>query len=451
MLTGNLVTRLFISYILAISLSLITFIVANKLFPGSFLSLGLFVVFSLLIAAVATLIISGKLKKRLKKLATFTESVGRGKFDRPLIPSSKDEIGQLEAAFVQMTEDLRDFMGGLEEEKGQGDAVLSSMGEGVIVTDSKGEISLANKRANMIFGSALTGRKISSISRDPNFLDLIEKGSGNWSTINGEITILEPEELIQHVTISPLIRNMKMYGSVIVFHDVTQLKKLELMRKDFVVNLSHELKTPLTSIRGFAETLVEGGIDDRGNAIKFAATIKKNSERLSRLVDDLLTLSNIELGRMKFDIQAIDLLDSVSSVISTLRQKAERKGLKLVENIGEEVIIKADRDRLEQVLLNLVDNAIKFTDKGSVTISARKTKNIMEVLVCDTGVGIPEKSLNRIGERFYRVDPARSREAGGTGLGLAIVKHLVTSMGGTFLVESKEGLGTSFSFTLPAK
>jgi two-component system phosphate regulon sensor histidine kinase PhoR len=218
-----------------------------------------------------------------------------------------------------------------------------------------------------------------------------------------------------------------------------------------VVNLSHELKTPLTSIRGFAETLVEGGIDDKENALRFASTIKKNSERLSRLVDDLLTLSNIELGRIKFDIQAIDLLDSASSVISTLRQKADKKGLELELNISECVIVKADRDRLEQVLLNLVDNAIKFTEKGSVTISASKVKNMMEVLVCDTGAGIPEKSLHRIGERFYRVDPARSREAGGTGLGLAIVKHLVTSMGGTFFIESKEGRGTSVGFTLPAK
>ncbi|MBE9537218.1 MAG: HAMP domain-containing protein [Proteobacteria bacterium] len=450
-MTGNLAARFFVSYVLAIILSITTFIVANKLFPGTFLSLGLVVIFSLTIAAIPALIFSGKLKRRLKNMIAMTERVGHGNFDRSLISLSNDEIGKLETAFVRMSEEVRDFTGRLGEEKEKGDAVLSSMGEGVIVIDSKGDISLANKRANTIFASALTGKRVSDISRDPDFLSLLEKSSGNWSTINGELTISGPEKMIQHVTISPLIRNMKMSGSVIVLHDVTQLKQLEVMRKDFVVNLSHELKTPLTSIRGFAETLVEGGIDDKENALKFADTIKKNSERLSRLVDDLLTLSNIELGRIKFDIQAIDLLDPASFVISTLTQKANKKGLKLKLNISKGVIVKADRDRLEQVLLNLVDNALKFTEKGSVTISADKVKNMLEVLVSDTGIGIPEKSLHRLGERFYRVDHARSRELGGTGLGLAIVKHLVTSMGGTFFIESKEGSGTSVGFTLPAK
>jgi len=450
-LTGKLAVRLFVSYVLAMILSIVIFILANKLFPGTLLSLGLVAVFSLPIAALSALIFSGRLNKRLKNMLAFTEGLGRGNFDRPLIPSSNDEIGKLEAAFARMSEYMSDFVGRLGEEKEKGDAVLSSMGEGVVVIDNKGKISLANKRANMTFGSALTGKKISDISRDPEFLNLVERGKGNWSTVNGEITISGSGGMIQHVTISPLIRNMKMSGSVIVFHDITQLKKLEGMRKDFVMNLSHELKTPLTSIRGFAETLVEGGINDKENAIKFASTIKKNSERLSRLVDDLLTLSNIELGRIKFDIQEIALFDSASSVISTLRQKADRKGLELKLDIDGGVTVRADRDRLEQVLLNLVDNAVKFTEKGSVTVSAGKAKNMLEVLVCDTGVGIPEKSLGRMGERFYRVDPARSREAGGTGLGLAIVKHLVTSMGGTFFIKSREGEGTSVSFTLPAK
>jgi len=222
------------------------------------------------------------------------------------------------------------------------------------------------------------------------------------------------------------------------------------MRKDFVANVSHELKTPLTSIRGFAETLIEGGIDDKVNALKFLNTIKNNADRLCRLVNDLLTLSNIELGKVSFNIRPVALIDIVQSVSSTLEPKAKERGLQLGLDVADGLLLRADRDRLEQVVMNLVDNAIKFTEKGAVFISASSSGNTAKVAVKDTGIGIPANELPRLGERFYRVDPARSRGLGGTGLGLAIVKHLILSMDGSLSIESEVGRGTTVTFTMPA-
>ena len=231
------------------------------------------------------------------------------------------------------------------------------------------------------------------------------------------------------------------------------------MRIDFVANVSHELKTPLTAIKGFAETLKEGAINDKEHAARFVDIIKENADRLSRLVEDLLTLSNIELGKVSFDIRAVEIEEVARMVISTLEPKAKAKGLNLELDIEKGVHALSDKDRLAQILLNLVDNGIKFTEKGSVRINARIITSqplnlltsgaLVQISVTDTGAGIPPKDIPRLGERFYRVDPARSRELGGTGLGLAIVKHLVASMGGKLSIESEYGKGTRISFIIP--
>ncbi|MBU4321049.1 MAG: PAS domain-containing sensor histidine kinase, partial [Nitrospinae bacterium] len=247
----------------------------------------------------------------------------------------------------------------------------------------------------------------------------------------------------------------------------TRLKQLEDVRKDFVANVSHEIKTPITAIKGFAETLLGGAIDDKENASRFLQAIKNHSERLNSLVEDLLTLSRIEFGDIKIEKTAVSLDDVIDTVFTTLRDKAEVKGIylkkEIPENLGE---IKTDRNRLTQILLNLVDNGIKFTETGGVTVRVRslesgvwsekdlisglktpnsKLQNFVEILVEDTGIGIPQKHLSRLGERFYRVDSSRSRELGGTGLGLAIVKHLVKAHGWEMKIESTQGKGTIVS------
>lgn len=392
----------------------------------------------------------GRIIDRFEKMSLLADGISRGNLDRTLMVQADDEIGALESSLSRIAPALKLIIEDLEGREGQKGAVLSSMGEAVLVTDRLGTITLTNKKTRGLLGEGLTGKRIAEVFRDPTFLNLIEEGNKKWSSVSGEFTIYDPNQITFHATISPLIKNMKILGSVIVLHDISTLKKLETMRTDFVANVSHELKTPLTSIRGFAETLLDGGMDDTRHAGKFIGTILNNALRLGRLVDDLLALSNIELGKIKLNMEFFPLLDSVLAVVSTLKPKAEEKGLELNVAISNEVKVRADKDRLEQVLMNLVDNAIKFTEKGSVAISAGMKGDMVEVSVSDTGSGVPAKDLSRLGERFYRVDPARSRELGGTGLGLAIVKHLVTSMGGSLAFDSKEGRGTVVKFRLPA-
>ena len=373
----------------------------------------------------------------------------------------------------RLSSELRATLEKLKDEKEQREAILASMEEGVIVTDPKGNVTMANRKAEELFGKELLEKRVVEISRNPELHRIIEEGSKKGETVTGEITIAVPHPMSLSVTMTPLIRNTEKLGSVIVFHEITLLKKLETMRIDFVANVSHELKTPLTAIKGFAETLKEGAINDKENAARFVDIIKENADRLSRLVEDLLTLSNIELGKVSFDIRAVDVEEVARTIASTLEPKAKAKGISLELDIEKGVHALSDKDRLAQILLNLVDNAIKFTEKGSVRISARiiedermrssegeknpstsqplnlSTSGFVEISVTDTGTGIPPKDIPRLGERFSRVDPARSRELGGTGLGLAIVKHLVVSMNGKVSIESEYGKGTKISFTMP--
>lgn len=371
--------------------------------------------------------------------------------------------GEADSELSKISSELKTTLEKLKEEKEQREAILSSMDEGVIVTDRRGTVTMANRKAEGLFGTGIIGKSVVEISRNPELHRIIEEGGKKRETAAGEITLSAPQPVDLSVSMTPLIRNKETLGSVIVFHDITLLKKFETVRIDFVANVSHELKTPLTAIKGFAETLKEGAIDDKKHAARFVDIIKTNADRLSRLVEDLLTLSNIELGKVSFDIKPVDVEEVVKAVVSTLEQKATTKGLNLGAYIEKGAQVLADKDRLAQILLNLVDNGIKFTEKGSVIIAAKPKPpqfpsnlkveakgGYMEISVTDTGTGIPPKDIPRLGERFYRVDPARSRELGGTGLGLAIVKHLATSMGGTLSIESDPGKGTKITLTLPS-
>jgi two-component system phosphate regulon sensor histidine kinase PhoR len=308
--------------------------------------------------------------------------------------------------------------------------------------------------------------------RKAELMELIDMVAEGGHKTSREIEIAHPRELHLMVTASPFSSHKtieELSGVVLTFHDITRLKKLEEVRKDFVANVSHEIKTPITAIKGFAETLLEGALDDRESAFKFLETIKSNSERLNSLVNDLLTLSRIELGDITIEKTDINPDEVTETVFATLKDKSDAKGLYLKKEISPEVIrINADRDRLIQILINLVDNGIKYTDKGGVTIKMQnanlkmqnakqsddlslisRPSSLVEILVEDTGIGIPKKHLSRLGERFYRVDRARSRDLGGTGLGLAIVKHLVKAHGWDMEIQSSEGTGTKIRLILP--
>jgi two-component system phosphate regulon sensor histidine kinase PhoR len=272
------------------------------------------------------------------------------------------------------------------------------------------------------------------------------------ATVERELKLTAPGERVLAVHAAPWTRADAGAGVLMVVHDITQLRRLEQVRTEFIANVSHELRTPLTAIRGYLETLLTGALDEPEHARRFLGIALRHTERLGRLLDDLTDLSNIELGRVRLTLGAVSLDAVVESVLALVSAKAEGAHVALERQVPPDLPpVRADHDRLVQILINLVDNAVKYTPRGGrVRVRAERAEGRVRVSVEDTGVGIPAGDLTRVTERFYRVDKARSRELGGTGLGLAIVKHLVLAHGGELGIESEAGQGTSVRFTLPA-
>ena len=373
--------------------------------------------------------------------------------------SGDDPFRRLGEALTSMERQLDARVRQADAEKSQLEAVLAGMVEGVVVLSRDGAIQLANERAARLFGAAdsqaMGGTAILSWSRDPDLQKLVQQVLGNPGAApqGAEITLGHGggEETLQ-VTASAVPRALSGQPlAILVFHDVTQLKRLEAARRDFVANVSHEIRTPLTAIRGYAETLRSGALDDRQRAQQFLGVIERHSERLSRLTDDLLALSDLELGRVALRKTRMSVESAVDTAIDVVRDKAERGQIELEKQMAPALPpLVADHDRVVQVLVNLIDNAVKYSPPGAtVTVSAALQAEAIELDVRDTGTGIPSQDLPRLTERFYRVDKARSRELGGTGLGLAIVKHIVQAHGGALRIDSTLGKGTTVRVQLP--
>lgn len=334
------------------------------------------------------------------------------------------------------------------------ETVLSSMFEGVMVVDNKGEIILMNPslRDTFLIDSSVQGRLPLEIIRNPAIADIVDKTlEGQEKLVSQEIALFFPKERTLKVNSAAIIRNNITEGAILVFHDITELRRLEKIRQDFVANVSHELRTPLTSIKGYAETLLEGALDTWDNAREFINIIYQDSNRLANLINDLLDLSKIESGKMTMSFAALEPFPMIKRAVSMMENQAKAKSITVKLDAPEELPkIKADETRFSQIMINLLDNAVKYTpDNGSVSVTAKVADNTLQIDIADTGIGISEKDLSRIFERFYRVDKARSRELGGTGLGLSIVKHIVHAHGGRVWVKSELGLGSTFSFTIP--
>ena len=410
------------------------------------------------IASVITLfavILTGLLQARnitksIEEIAAFSREVTAGDFKTRLFLKEKGEIGELAKNINAMAHELKKRLERSNEDRHRMEELLKNMHDGFMLLDAKGNVLICNPAAKKVFGVErdIEGRPLLEIIRNVGLTDIMRKVTDKEESVIQEIEIAYPKELYLMATAVPFYyppQSENLSGVMLSFHDITRLRQLEDIRKDFVANVSHEIKTPITAIKGFAETLMAGAIDDRENALRFLQTIKNHSERLNSLVEDLLTLSRIELGDIKIEKTAVSLGDIVDTVFTVLQNKAEVNGIylrkEIPENLGE---IKADRNRLTQILLNLVDNGIKFTETGGVTVRVKseEKENFVEISVEDTGIGIPQKHLSRLGERFYRVDSSRSRELGGTGLGLAIVKHLVKAHGWGMKIESTQGKGT---------
>jgi two-component system phosphate regulon sensor histidine kinase PhoR len=381
-----------------------------------------------------------------------------------VIPDDGDVMGRAERSLLQSTDTVIAEITALTEQRDELEAILRSMTEAVVVTGARGEVILLNGQARKTFALSADanyqGRDFVELCRDPRLQEFVARSAGS---AGGEITVAEvhiqnPSPRYLAVSAAPVTRGSgTALAWLFVFHDITQLKTYETMRADFVANLTHEIRTPLSALYGYAETL-EHGVEDPETAKRFLGIIERQAKRLARLVDDLLSLSNLERGLTPVKLEEIAPRSILEDAAELMRERAERGGIHLeIETPGDLPPIQCDRDKMHQVFLNLIDNAIKYTPRGGrVTLQARLANHPVsnggaatEMIVADTGEGIPASDIPRLTERFYRVDRARSRELGGTGLGLAIVKHIVQLHHGVLGIESRVGEGTAVTVSLP--
>jgi two-component system phosphate regulon sensor histidine kinase PhoR len=355
---------------------------------------------------------------------------------------------------------LKDAIKEISREKDYLQTVLKGMSEGVLVVDGRGHIRMVNEALKKLFPIPpdVLDRTLLELIRNAELEEAIRQAITNGKGSTFEITLpSSPGKSFEvNVVAIPLSAGTEkedetIEGAIAVFHDISRLKELERIRQDFVANVSHELRTPLTTIKGYAETLLEGALKEEV-AFQFVQVIKRHTDRLTKIVEDLLKLSRIESREFQLKMDVFSLRDLIDDVIHFVKEPAEKKKISLFQkDIPSALTLQADRNHLEQVLINLLDNAIKYTPEGGkVTILAiQNNSNEIQFSVRDNGIGIPREDLPRIFERFYRVDKGRSQELGGTGLGLSIVKHIVQAHGGKVWVESQMGEGSTFYFTLP--
>ncbi len=332
-------------------------------------------------------------------------------------------------------------------------AVFNSMVEGVLVLDESGKVQLINQSLQRLFGLTgdVRGRSLIETFRLPELSELVAALRHERSVQSYTLVLPGVEERWVEVNAASVVDgDGTPHGAVLVFHDLTRIKQLERTRQEFVANVSHELRTPLSLIKGFVETLIDGAKNDPDKATRFLQTIEKHTDRLTFLIEDLLTISRLESGQIVMNLHPVDLSEETRRAVEDLVQRATEKEMSLENTVPLDLRARADADRLQQVLTNLVENAIKYgRNGGRVTIGGTGLSDgRVEMWVHDDGPGIPADSRDRVFERFYRVDRARSRETGGTGLGLSIVKHIVQAHGGEVWLKSELGEGTTFYFTL---
>jgi two-component system phosphate regulon sensor histidine kinase PhoR len=343
------------------------------------------------------------------------------------------------------------------------EVTMDSMREAVVIIDSAMRVVALNNSARGVFragggDSALSPRRLSDLTRNPSVYSAFAAAVARGERAEVKVEIDRGDTRgVYDLHVAPLRQREAVYGSDVrgavgVLFDITRLEQLERVRQEFLSNVSHELRTPLTSIITFVETLEDLGADERETALRFLSVIRRNAERMSALINDILELSEIEAGTVEVSPARVRLSSLVNECFNALAPRADARGVKLSNDVSHDAFVRADARRLEQMLMNLVDNAIKYTHAGGeVRVSHERAGARDRVHVADTGEGIPAEHLPRIFERFYRVDRARSREMGGTGLGLAIVKHLARAHGGEATARSEPGRGSTFTIELPSE
>jgi len=410
-------------------------------------------IFALLLAFALGSIIAGNTIRPINRMIQVSRRFSEGDFSRRILQSQKDEIGELGNTLNKMAQDIEDRIREVKTQNQKLAAIFNSMIEGVIVLDKEKRIMSINSTIEKMFGVSkkdAEDRPFLEAIRNNDISDVIGDVLKKGEPVSAELTLKYPVNKISEVSATPIFDNKKVTGCLVVIHDITEIRKLETMRSDFVANVSHELKTPLTSIKGFIETLLEGALDDKENSRSFLVIIQEHAKRLNDLVNDLLSLAHLESKEITLEKNDVHLRELVEGVVLGFRSQLRKKGIEIKDELPSGLSIRADKNRIEQVFTNLIDNAIKFNkEKGFIRIYSQDADNKIKIAVEDSGSGIPEKDMSRIFERFYRVDKARSRELGGTGLGLSIVKHIVELHGGSTGAESAEGVGSKFWLALP--
>ena len=421
-----------------------------------------FIVFFVATGSAVVAYLIWRWRYALAEVASGLEALRARERVRPVLTTARGPVGRLVRAFNTAANEIEARTAGLDQDRQQLLVVLGAMAEAVIAVDRRRRLLFANASANRLFALDTTsvGRLVPELIRSPQVQDAVEATLrlAVPAAYEGELTLpgrdpsLRGNNRFLSVRGNPL-PGQPSTGAVFVFHDVTELRRLERMRQDFVANASHELKTPLASIKAYTETLMDWALYDETVNARFLKRIDEQAERLNQLILDLLSLARIESGQEIFEHAPLCLVPVLESCVESHRDRAQTKNLNLVFDPGgldDETMVLADEEAIRQIVDNLVDNAIKYTPEGgTVSVVCHSDRNSATIEVADTGIGIPRSDLPRIFERFYRVDKARSRELGGTGLGLSIVKHLMQSIGGQIDVTSRVGSGSRFTVHLP--
>jgi two-component system phosphate regulon sensor histidine kinase PhoR len=407
-------------------------------------------------AAVLSLLVFRRIRKPIEEMKRGAEAFARGEFQHRLALSEWEEMRGLGETMNQMAAELRDRINTISSQRNELEAVLSSMVEGVIAVDMEERILSMNQTAGEIFGCnplEAPGRSIQEMIRNPDFQKLVSEGLTRDEPVQKDLVFYakEEERVLSGYTASLKETESRRKGILVVLNDVTRLRKLENIRRDFVANVSHEIKTPITAIKGFVETLRDGAAKSSDEADRFLLIIEKHVDRLEAIVEDLLSLSRIEGEEEKGEIalEYRSIKEALLAAAQAVQVKAESKDIPLRISCGEDVKAKINSPLIEQAIVNLLDNAIKYSESGKEVHVDVEDKEEILIHVRDQGCGIEPKHLDRLFERFYRVDKARSRKLGGTGLGLAIVKHIMHAHGGSVSVRSRPWLGSTFTLHLP--
>ncbi|MFC5531272.1 two-component system histidine kinase PnpS [Cohnella yongneupensis] len=420
---------------------------------------GLFFLFVL--AAIVSYRVALSVTRPLEKMTSVAKRIANMDYAIRVPEGGKDEIGELGRTLNAMAGSLQGQLDEIRQNGARLQSVLDNMTSGVVMIGHDGRITLYNQQAELLLGSSArerVGRSYSEIRYHYELLNLIRDGLNMPELVHEELTVYYPEERLLRIGLVPMtMSGEEEPGLLLVMQDITAIRRLENMRSEFVANVSHELKTPVAAVKGFAETLLSGAMDDRDTAISFLTIINEESDRLNRLIGDILELSKIESRRSPLQFSPIDIPHFLNRMTELLYADAAKKSITLDVQSEPELFLEADEDRLGQMVMNLMQNGINYTPEGGmVKVRAEfvagedgEDSDIVRITVSDTGIGIPKKDMQRIFERFYRVDKARSRSSGGTGLGLSIVKHLVELHNGTIRVESTVGVGSRFIMELP--